>query len=65
MPITGTVRYVCAASGCEIEEHLKPGMLSAGRWVPTRESTRPGLFTGYHLNALYAPLGWGCWADLV
>jgi phage terminase large subunit GpA-like protein len=65
MPITGTVRYVCAASGCEIEEHQKPGMLAAGRWVPTRESTRPGLFTGYHLNALYAPLGWVSWADLV
>ena len=65
LPIAGTIRYVCQHNGCEIEEHQKPAMLAAGRWMPTRESTRPGILTGYHLNALYAPLGWVSWADLV
>lgn len=64
-PITSSVRYVCAANGCEILEHHKPGMLASGRWVATRESSRPGRASGYHLNALYAPLGWVSWADLV
>jgi phage terminase large subunit GpA-like protein len=64
-PRLGTVRYVCAAHGCEILEHHKPAMLASGRWVASRESARPGKLTGYHLNALYAPLGWVSWADLV
>ena len=64
-PMLGTLRYVCAAHGCEILEHQKPAMLAGGRWINTRESSRPGKLTGYHLNALYAPLGWVSWADLV
>ncbi len=64
-PQLGTVRYVCAAHGCEILEHQKPGMLAGGQWVDSRTSSRPGKLTGYHLNALYAPLGWVSWADLV
>ena len=64
-PQLGSVRYVCAAHGCEIQEHQKPAMLASGQWVPSRESARPGKLTGYHLNALYAPLGWVSWADLV
>ena len=60
-----SVRYVCAANGCEILEHQKASMLPAGKWVSTRASVRPGKLTGYHLNALCAPLGWVSWADLV
>jgi phage terminase large subunit GpA-like protein len=59
------VRYVCQHHGCEILEHQKPAMLAGGVWVASRESSRPGKLTGYHLNALYAPLGWVSWADLV
>jgi phage terminase large subunit GpA-like protein len=61
----GTVRYVCDHNGCEIEEHQKPDMLADGRWIDARQSNRPGQLTGFHLNALYAPLGWVSWADLV
>jgi len=64
-PLFGTVRYVCAAHGCIIEEHHKPAMLAGGHWSDSRSSTRPGKLTGYHLNALYSPLGWTSWADLV
>jgi phage terminase large subunit GpA-like protein len=64
-PRLDTIRYVCKENGCEILEHHKPKMLSEGVWVSSKESTRVGKLTGYHLNALYAPLGWTSWADLV
>ena len=64
-PVLESIRYVCAAHGCEILEHHKPAMLASGKWVSARQSARPGKLTGYHLNALYAPLGWVSWADLV
>jgi len=64
-PLLGTVRYVCQHNGCEIREHEKPSMLASGYWQAGRDSARPGRMTGYHLNALYAPLGWVSWADLV
>jgi len=57
------VVYVCAECGVEIEEHHKPAMLAAGRWVAQRpqRATR-----GYHINGLYAPLGLGySWRELV
>lgn len=54
--------YVCEHCGAEIEESAKPKMLAAGRWIPKhpKRSTR-----GYHINALYAPLGMGyTWLEL-
>ena len=64
-PDLSTVHYVCAHCGAAIEEHHKPAMLAAGEWRASKEAARPGRMTGYHLNALYAPLGWISWADLV
>lgn len=64
-PILSSVHYVCAVTGCCIEEHHKPALLAGGRWEAGAESSRPGRLTGYHLNALYAPLGWVGWGDLV
>lgn len=53
--------YVCRECGGEIREHHKPAMLAAGRWVAERPQVR--LHRGYHLNALYAPVGLGLgWA---
>ena len=49
--------YVCRACGAEISEGHKTDMPTAGRWVAERphiKATR-----GYHLNALYAPIGLG------
>lgn len=61
---TGAVYYRCANSACgeRIDERHKPGMLAAGRWVPRD----PGKSArGYHINALYAPIGLGfSWAEL-
>lgn len=59
------VWYECANEGCghHIEEHHKPRMLAAGRWVPTHPNVKR---RGYHISALYAPIGLGpTWAELV
>jgi phage terminase large subunit GpA-like protein len=49
--------YVCRECGAEIDEGHKADMLAAGRWI----AERPGIrhHRGYHLNALYAPVGLG------
>jgi phage terminase large subunit GpA-like protein len=65
VPLLDTVRYICQHCGGHIDEHHKTTMLPRGQWVPTKESSRPGRLTGYKMNALYAPLGWTSWADLV
>ena len=63
--IPSTVRYVCAANGCEIREHHKPGMLAAGVWVAESPGAHGGKIRGFHLSSLYSPLGWLSWAELV
>jgi phage terminase large subunit GpA-like protein len=58
----GQVWYSCAEAGCVIEEREKPAMLAGGRWVAGNPESR---VRGYHLNALYAPLGLGySWRQL-
>ena len=54
--------YVCEHCGCEIEEHYKPRLLAAGRWI----AANPGApYPSYHFNALYSPIGLGrSWAEL-
>lgn len=49
--------YVCRHCGAEISEGHKSDMLAAGRWVAERPQIQ--LTRGYHLNALYAPIGLG------
>lgn len=46
-----TAYYVCF-NGCEIRPHLKPAMLSAGRWIAERELRRRA---GFFINELYSP----------
>lgn len=54
--------YECAHCGARIAEHHKPAMLAAGHWVPEV----PGAPTrGYHISALYAPIGLGLrWVEV-
>ena len=49
--------YACVSCGAEIGEGQKPAMLAAGEWRAQRPSVKH--IHGYHLNALYAPLGLG------
>ena len=54
-----SVHLICAGCGCPIEEHHKTKMLAKGRWT----ATNPGHWrAGFHLSALYSPLGWYSWA---
>jgi phage terminase large subunit GpA-like protein len=55
--------YVCESCGCEIEERHKTAMLAAGAWRPDAPD-RVGKIRGYHLNALYAPIGWMSWGEI-
>lgn len=55
------VRYICAHCSGEISEHHKTRMLEQGRWVATNPGAGGGLVAGFHLSALYSPMGWYSW----
>jgi len=63
-PVPTSVRYVCAAHGCEIREHHKRTMLAAGVWVAAMPGAQAGKVRGFHLNGLYSPLGWLSWGTI-
>ena len=58
-----TAAYHC--EGCErpIAEHHKTEMLARGEWRATAVSRDPKAI-GFHLSALYSPLGWKSWSDV-
>jgi phage terminase large subunit GpA-like protein len=58
-----TAAYAC--EGCEkpIAEHHKTSMLERGEWRPTAVSVDPNSI-GFHISALYSPLGWKSWAQI-
>ena len=58
-----TATYHC--QGCErpIAEHHKTEMLEKGEWRATAVSADPQSI-GFHLSALYSPLGWKSWAQI-
>ncbi|WP_457091384.1 phage terminase large subunit family protein [Microvirga sp. P5_D2] len=58
-----TVHYVCEHCGALIEERHKATMLPEGIWQPTAEPKDPGT-VGFHISALYSPLGWMSWEDI-
>ena len=60
--LIGEVCYLCKECGALIEERYKTGMLSGGVWIPENPK---GEFPGFHLSALYAPLGWLSWKGIV
>jgi phage terminase large subunit GpA-like protein len=58
------VHYECAGPDCDvlIEEHHKGDMLARGEW--RAHAKGDGETVGFHLNALYSPLGWTGWKPL-
>ncbi|VVM50392.1 phage terminase large subunit family protein [Pseudomonas fluorescens] len=58
------VHYQCAGSDCDvlIDEYHKGEMLAQGEWRGHAEGD--GETVGFHLNALYSPLGWMDWKSL-
>jgi phage terminase large subunit GpA-like protein len=60
--------YLCESCEGRIEERHKTAMLAAGEWRPTadpasREGSDAGTI-GFHLSALYSPIGWLSWAEI-
>ncbi len=58
------VHYRCAGPECDvlIEEHHKSTMLARGEW--RAHGKGGGQTVGFHLNALYSPIGWLSWQSL-
>ena len=57
---------LCGACGVLIEERYKTQMLAGGEWRSTAPEGKWDRQTrGYHLNALYSPLGWLAWGTIV
>lgn len=52
--------YYCEFCGEEIEEHHKTKMLEKGIWIPDNPRSP---VPGFHLSALYSPLGWYSWKE--
>ena len=60
--VPGTTRYACGHCGALLENWQKGKMLEKGEWRPDN----PGLsetVRGYHLSALYAPVGMFSWEE--
>ncbi|MFT4620700.1 MAG: phage terminase large subunit GpA-like protein [Polaromonas sp.] len=55
--------YHCEAFDQSIAEHHKTAMLEAGQWRATADGVDPTT-VGYHLSALYSPVGWLSWAAI-
>lgn len=54
----------CPDCGGVIEERHKTDMLNGGEWIATcPENSEPGR-RGYHISALYSPIGWKSWAKI-
>lgn len=56
------VWYECVSCEARIDEYQKTGMLEAGRWIAAVPDSRR---RGYHLSALYSPVGWYSWQTAV
>lgn len=57
--------YVCAHCGAEIYEHQKSWMLHNGVWIAAVPENATERRRGFHISALYSPLGLKSWADCV
>lgn len=53
----------CPSCGIVIKEHHKTRMLEHGEWRPTNPDYPDKSKRGYHISALYSPLGFFSWAD--
>lgn len=58
-----TAAYVCAGCDRPIAEHHKTEMLTRGEWRATAVSENPSAI-GFHLSALYSPVGWKSWEQI-
>jgi len=59
-----TAEYHCEGCEAPIAEHHKTAMLEGGEWRATATAADPTT-VGYHLSALYSPIGWLSWERIV
>jgi len=59
-----TAEYHCEGCDAAIAEHQKTAMLEGGEWRATAVAADPTT-VGYHLSALYSPIGWLSWERIV
>lgn len=57
------VWYECQYCRQDIDEHHKTWMLEHGEWVA--QNAGPNRAAGFHISALYSPLGWYSWREAV
>lgn len=58
-----TARYHCDTCDHPMQEHDKTAMLIGGEWRATAEGQDPHT-VGFHISALYSPVGWLSWAQI-
>jgi len=58
-----TAAYHCEGCDRPIAEHHKTQMLERGEWRATAVSENPSAI-GFHLSALYSPIGWKSWEQI-
>jgi phage terminase large subunit GpA-like protein len=58
-----TAAYHCESCEKPVAEHHKTSMLERGEWRPTAVSVDPNSI-GFHISALYSPMGWKSWAQI-
>jgi len=61
--LKGDVKYECRKCKKLISESYKTWMLENGQWKAEVENN--GKIVGFHLSALYAPIGWISWKEIV
>ena len=59
-----SARYLCEACDGAIGEQHKTAMLAGGEWRPTAIPQDPHAI-GFHISALYSPVGWFSWSQAV
>jgi phage terminase large subunit GpA-like protein len=62
-PVVTSCSYFCKHCGEEIPEHFKTWMLSeenGAKWIKHNPKSQ---VPGFHISALYSPLGWYSWRD--
>lgn len=59
-----TAALACVHCGVMIPEHKKTWMLANGKWV-ARFPEKSETVRGFHLSALYSPIGWYSWSQAV
>jgi phage terminase large subunit GpA-like protein len=55
--------YLCRACDASIANHQKTAMLGRGEWRAENPEADPRV-RGYHLSALYSPVGWLSWGQI-